>query len=572
MASQISDRASAPAPNEPPLSVPRRPLDVEDYIDIVRRHRSWILGPAFLGLVAGVVTAFMWPDSYLSSGQIRVVPPVVPSRLVQANVSVEMTQRINQLYQEIISRPVLTNLIQTYNLYPFDRKRYPTEDVVESMRKDIHITQPRGLQSRDRSGAAFMISYTYSDRRLAQKVCEELIGKFMSEGSSQRTQQSQLTTQFLKDQFEQAKRELDDVDSRITALRTSNRAQLPEQEQAMIARITSLEQSVQNLNNGISRAGQEKLALETQLRILRDQQASSAASQSDGTPNAPAAARAPMRLRSAELDEVEREINRLEGTLSAMRENYTDSHPDVVRLSAMLNAKRKQREQIMLNLEANRASIESAARQSSASARDPRAALDLTAQIARVQSAIQAKDVEMEDLRQQVMDTQKKARELQIRIDSSPAAQQEYLQLLRDREGISRRYDSMSQRLRDSAMATDLESRNQGETLEILEPANLPSEPYAPNRLVIVAAGFAIGIMLGAGMAAGREIKDNSLKNLKDVRAYTKLTVLGSIPLLENDFVIRRRRRMGWLAWSAALMLGILLMSGSMIYYYTSKA
>ncbi len=65
---------------------------------------------------------------------------------------------------------------------------------------------------------------------------------------------------------------------------------------------------------------------------------------------------------------------------------------------------------------------------------------------------------------------------------------------------------------------------------------------------------------------------DTSLKNLKDVRAYTKLTVLGSIPLLENDFVVRRRRRLGWLAWAASLLLGILLMAGSVVYYYTSRA
>jgi hypothetical protein len=74
------------------------------------------------------------------------------------------------------------------------------------------------------------------------------------------------------------------------------------------------------------------------------------------------------------------------------------------------------------------------------------------------------------------------------------------------------------------------------------------------------------------GLVVFREAKDGSLKNLKDVRAYTRLTVLGSIPFLENDFVVRRRRRMAWLAWSAAFLLGLLMMAGSVIYYYTSKA
>lgn len=76
---------------EPPLSVARRPLDIEDYLEIARRHRSWILGPAFAGLVLAVVTAFLWPDSYRASGMIRVVPPKVPNRLIQTNISEAMS-------------------------------------------------------------------------------------------------------------------------------------------------------------------------------------------------------------------------------------------------------------------------------------------------------------------------------------------------------------------------------------------------------------------------------------------------------------------------------------------------
>ncbi len=96
---------------EQPVTVVRRDLDVEDYVDILRRHRPWIVGPAFLGLVAGVVIAFLWPDTFLASGQMRVVPPRVPSRLVASNMTEEMSQRVNAIYQGIVSRTNLNNLI-----------------------------------------------------------------------------------------------------------------------------------------------------------------------------------------------------------------------------------------------------------------------------------------------------------------------------------------------------------------------------------------------------------------------------------------------------------------------------
>jgi hypothetical protein len=43
---------------------------------------------------------------------------------------------------------------------------------------------------------------------------------------------------------------------------------------------------------------------------------------------------------------------------------------------------------------------------------------------------------------------------------------------------------------------------------------------------------------------------------------------MGSVPLLENDIVVRRRRRVLWLAWTTALLIGCGIMSGAMYYYY----
>ena len=168
-----------------PISVKRRELDMEDYLDIVRRHRTWIIAPSFLGLVVGVMVAFLWPDTYTSTGQIRVVPPKVSSRLVASNLNEEMSQRVNAIYQDIISRDPLSNMIVTYNLYPDKRKRMPMEDVLEIMRKEIQPSPLRGLNTVVGGGRvfAFSVSFSYSDRRVAQRVCQDLISKFLDETS-----------------------------------------------------------------------------------------------------------------------------------------------------------------------------------------------------------------------------------------------------------------------------------------------------------------------------------------------------------------------------------------------------
>ena len=89
--------------------------------------------------------------------------------------------------------------------------------------------------------------------------------------------------------------------------------------------------------------------------------------------------------------------------------------------------------------------------------------------------------------------------------------------------------------------------------------------------LVIAGAGVGLGLFFGVFMAGVKEMKDTSLKNLKDVRAYNNLPVLSSIPLLENALLVRRKRRLFWLAWSTAIIVGTIAMSGSMYYYYFGK-
>ena len=128
--------------------------------------------------------------------------------------------------------------------------------------------------------------------------------------------------------------------------------------------------------------------------------------------------------------------------------------------------------------------------------------------------------------------------------------------------------DRMRQR---ANAAVELENRKQTEKLEILDQASLPQNPTEPKRWQIILGGAIGGLVLGICFAGAKEIKDSTLKNLKDVRAYTQLTILGCIPLLENDLVVRRRRRLSWLAWSTASLASIAIMTGSVVFYMTGK-
>src|SRR5213075_2773726 len=113
-------------------SVSRRPPDIEDYIDIIRRYRSWIIGPLFAGLVIAVVVAFLWPDTFVSSAVMRITPAQVSDRLVPSSLTIQIGERLNQMQQEILSRGSLIELIQkpSLDLFKKERASKPMEDVV----------------------------------------------------------------------------------------------------------------------------------------------------------------------------------------------------------------------------------------------------------------------------------------------------------------------------------------------------------------------------------------------------------------------------------------------------------
>jgi polysaccharide chain length determinant protein (PEP-CTERM system associated) len=547
------------------LAATRRSLDIEDYIDILRRHKAWILGPVFAALVVSVVVAFLWPDTYVSTAVIRVVPPQVPATLVATNTSGDVQGRINSLAQLILSRATLLNIINTQGLYKKELSRKPSDDVIEDMRAhDIRVVPvAQSLQQSERGPQypTFEIQFSYNNRFTAQKVVQDLMARFLEENVRQVSQETVSTTQFLRDQWDLARKKLDAVEQQLSVFRAKNLGHLPEEQQSNFSQLNAMQSQMLNLNTAMNRVNQEKLLYENQLRIYREQLS---------TLKDPVAQEQVLQQKNDKLAEKDREIIQLENTLAAMRERYKDNHPDVQHLIALIASAKKQRETLAKEEETKKPDA-SPAPVRPANPQFVREQRDLDAQIQRIQALIQAKDLEMDDYKKQAKDAEAAIRAYQSRIEGIPVGIKEYDELIRERELAKREYEDLDRRLNTSTMSTALVNHQQGERLEQLDPPSLPQTPSEPKRPLIVAIGTGLGLILGLCLAGAREVKDTALKNLKDVRAYTQLPVLGSIPLLENDLVVRRRKRLAWLAWSTACLVGVVIMSSSVLYYYATK-
>jgi polysaccharide chain length determinant protein (PEP-CTERM system associated) len=552
-------------PQQGYANISRRPPDIEDYIDILRRYRSWIVGPTFAGLVIAVVVAFLWPDTFISTAVMRITPQQISERLVPSNISTQMAERLLAMQQQIESRTQLQELIQrpSLNLYPKDRQNKPMEDVIEQMRKAIKITllDSGGAQSQQKFASAFEISFRYADRYKAQAVVRELVSKFTEETNNQLRTQSNTTTLFLNDQLKEAKDKIDRLDGEISKFKMENAGRLPDQLQSNQQAVSVLELQQQSLNESINRDAQDKMMLETQMQNLK-QESTFIASNLEQTANREA-------VKNGRIIQLNNMILDLETQLSGARQTYRENHPDIRSLEARLGVLRKQRDEL------EKEESSAAAKVAPTKVVNPQVAQSLESlklQMQNVQAQIQARNMEMEERAKRLKEIQAEIAVYRGRIETIPVNEQRFAGLQRDYNIAKADYDDKAKKKETSETSSNLEERKAGENLETLDPASLPEQAAEPNRLMIAGAGIGLGLFFGVFMAGVKEMKDTSLKNLKDVRAYTNLPVLSSIPLLENALLVRRKRRLFWLGWSTAIIVGTIAMSSSMYYYYFGKS
>jgi succinoglycan biosynthesis transport protein ExoP len=549
-------------------TVSRRPPDVEDYIDIVRRYRSWIIGPTFAGLVIATVIAFLWPDTYVSTAVLRITPQQVSERLVPSATNVPMFDRLQQMQTAILSHTTLAEIIQkpTLELYKKEWNKIPMEDIVQSMRnKSIRITM---MGDAKRGGAAFQVSFSYTDRYKAQLVVRELVTRFMDQNMRVQRDQVSLTTTFLNDELKGAREKMDKLDEEISKFKRANAGKLPEQAQANAQALQTYILQLMDRNAQVNRATQDKLLLESQLTSIKNQESAASVNLNE---TIPASISAPLTVQNQKLIQLNSAISTARSNLAAMREKLGNSHPDVAEAQAVLQSFEKDRDELEKRESAQTVQTPGA----TTAARvvtNPLVARqidDLRASAERTRSQVVAKEMEIQELNRSRAELEKIIAVYQKRLEDAPLNEQQYNSLLRESNMAKVAYEEMSKRHVASETAQSMEEHKAGENLEVLDAASLPEQAAEPNRVAWAGLGVAVGLAIGLILAAAQEVRNTSLKNLKDVRAYTNLPVLSSIPLLENALLVRRKRRLVWLAWSSAVIVGSILMTGSMYYHLT---
>lgn len=531
-------------------SVSRRALDFEDYMEILRRNVRWIVGPLFAGLVVSTVVAFLLPNTYVSRALIRIVPQQIS--LIQNVSAQDMLDRISGLTQVIKSRTSLISMINNDGLYKSELKSEPLEDVVNKMKEAIQLVPVGVATAQGKGSPAMEVTFKYRDRLLAHQVCSELVKALMNM-STQESADIQLSgNTFLKGERDAAKLELDKAEQKLSDYQIKHAGMLPEEMQSNVQQMAAAEQRLNSLSDAATRASERRMMLESALRIAKDRLNAIKTM----TPSSVA--------QNEKTSDLEKQITELESTIASMKDRYTADYPDLQAAQERLAVLKRQRDEASKPTSAKTTIAENPM--------NTRERVDAQGQIDSIESQLKATSLEDQSISHELLGASAQLKAFQSRVESAPAGQKEYSDLLRDRDIAKQQFLDADSKAQKSKQSYDMEQNKQGETLEVLDDPSLPTDPTEPKRGFIVPIGAVVGLVLGILLVAIREVKDTSLRNLKDARAYTQLSILGSIPLLENDVVVQRRKQVMLVGWATAMVLGLAIIVGSVAHYYLSKA
>jgi len=471
-----------------------REMTMEDYAGMFKR-RFWMIlvsGVVFLGVGLGV--ARIIPPQYVSQTLVLIEQQKVPENYVKPVVSEDLAQRLASMKEQILSRSRVQPIIERFDLFAGPNETM--DDRVDLTRKAISVTPIRSDQSRGTGGMpGFFISFKAHDARTAQQVCGEITSLFVSENLNVREQSAEGTTDFLKQQLADSKRVLDEQDAKLAAFQRRYIGKLPEQTAANSNTLQALTTQLDAATQSLNRTQQEVTFVEAMIA----QQAHDV-QPGDGTAG-------------ASTDDRRKDLKALIAEKQELEALYTPDHPDVLTLSRKI-----------ADLQAEIARTPNDA----ASAVPPVTTPD-TPQYQQLKSRLHSAQQAMAVAKQEQSRLEQQVRTYESRIESSPMVEEEYKQVTRDHETALQFYNTLLTKMNESSMATALERRQQGEQFRVMDAPNLPEEPTFPNRLTFAAGGLAAGLFLGLLLAGLCEYLDTSLRNERDVWAFTKLPTLATI-------------------------------------------
>lgn len=498
--------------------------------------RKWLILLPTLAIASAITWVVMrLPDVYESSTLIVVKPSTIPTAVVPAMSEDMLTRQLTSISQVVTSRSSLQPLVEKYRLYEAERSANEgMEAVIDRMRRDIKVELNT---TRNDITNGFNITYRGRDPRSTQVVTAELASKYINAQAQAGAQASRFTTEFFEEQIAKVKTELDAIAQKRLDFMQSNLSNLPTTVEPLGRQLTGLYEQQKALISDIGRLRDSQNVLNQRLGDLEKQ-------------------------RQQEIDNIIEvgndpkqtpEYTKLADREAALLAEYNEMAPGLTKKNPDLIKKQQEidavREQMQKAVEEGKARAEEK-RKRYESQMDPR--------LNSVKYDIEFAKGEIARQQRMLDSTNAEIGSLQTRINAIPGVQVGLEALDREYKTKQESYDALLEQQLKANTISQISSSQQGESIAVVDAANLPERPVAPKRPLLIALGLLLGLSAGLGLAAAFEVpRLLTIQTTDDAEHYTGLPVLVTVPELMTPQEARAvpRRRMMLLA--AGIILAI---------------
>lgn len=512
-------------------------LSIEDALIILQRRILYFVLPVTILAPLGILIIMLLPAKYTSKGLILVESPQVSEDLIDASV-VAAQERIQFIRQRVTTRNNLLNIADQYNLFPRALGLSETERV-EHMRENLEVKMlgsPITRRRRDEGTVAFTVAYTDTSAQKAYQISSEILNAFQREDNRLLTSAASDTTEFFSEETNQLRQSIDDLERRIAVYKSENSTALPEHLQLHL--------------DTLERANRDVVALQSQ-RTLVQEELSSLEQQLTSY------------LAGAGLtDGPATELASLKAQLVQQRAVYRDAHPNIQALKDQIQALQVQLapskaiQALRTKLQKNTSELRTARdtsprdeeliRQLSEETIEIRQAL--SAQVSKeaasnsndfltsqIQGRIDLANNRITSLNDQTVEFRKTIAEMEDRISKTPGVERGLAMLTRDRENLRAEYNQVLSKRSEARMRQNLQQRQKGEKLTILENAVRPDAPSSPDRPKLIILALAASLAAGGLCAAAAEALLATIRGRTHISSILGEPPIAIIPYIQGE-------------------------------------
>ena len=542
------------------MSTEFRQRSMGDYVAMLKRRKWNIVLPTLsIGL------AFWWvasglPDLYESTTLLTIKTPEISEKVAPSLTDNNVSERLQSIGQRVLSRTSLEPLVAKYNLYSDAQNAgYSMEEILVRMRKNITVDLEKITEDKV---AGFRITYRGENPEAARSIASEIANKYIAAQNIESTQNAETTREFVDKQLADAKAQLDALEKQRIAIMTQNVETLPESAQGLIAQLEGARNRDETIAKDREVLMTEKGRLQDSVRSLNSQ------------------ARLIDDFNQAGTQDVVEQVTRIEDTpaygqliqrraeltsrLESLKKQYRDKHHDVIQAQVDIDAVNEELGKLARTADQR---VKQANQSLARKADMQKKSLDLErqkaeGQIAMIDRQLAAKDAETTQNAGQIA-------ALEAKLNTIPNVKVELEGIDNQYQSAKVNYDDVLKKFNAAQGQVTKEVNLQGETIKLVDPANLPETPANKVRKpFFVALGSALGLAIGLVVGAPFEIRRfTTIQGSEDAKHYTNLKVLATVPPLYSDEEVKRQKRAarlrlvaGAVAAFAAIPLTIVLL------------